>query len=48
MTLIDLAYKNELDPGDYLDFLLDNIKDKSFEALLPRSQFYKSKNKLSG
>lgn len=29
MTLIDLAYENELDPRDYLEFLIDNIKDKS-------------------
>ena len=39
MTLIDLAYENELDPKDYLEFLLDNIKDKNFQALLPQSQF---------
>ena len=46
MTLIDLAYENELDPRDYLEFLLDNIKDKKSEELLPWSQFYKQKNKL--
>ena len=48
MTLIDLAYENELDPRDYLEFLLDNIKDKKYEELLPWSQFYKRKNKLRG
>ena len=40
-TLIDLAYENELDPRDYLEFLLEDVKDKGFAALLSRPNFCK-------
>ena len=45
-TLIDLAYENELDPRDYLEFLLEDVKDKGFAALLSRPNFCK-KTKLN-
>ncbi len=44
ITLIDLAYENELDPRDYLEFLLEDVKGKGFAALLSRPNFCKKQN----
>lgn len=46
MTLIDFAYINDIDPRDYLEFLLDNVSKRSFEELLPRNEEIKRKYKF--
>ena len=48
MTLIKLAHEDGLYPRDYLEFPLDNIKDKSFEALCLGLDFTKAKINLGG
>lgn len=35
LTLIDLGYINKLDPIEYLEYVLNNVKSEDFESLLP-------------
>lgn len=41
LTIIDLAYVNDLDPRAYLELLLNNVNKQSFDHLLPWSSFIK-------
>ncbi len=41
LTIIDLAYVNDIDPRAYLEIVLNNVKKQSFDNLLPWSSFIK-------
>ena len=43
LTIIDLAYENGVDPRAYLEYVLDNVRFKDFEKLLPWSKEIKEK-----
>ena len=38
LTVLDLAYENGIDPRDYLEYVLNNVKKLSFDELLPRNE----------
>ena len=41
LTIIDLAYVNDIDPRAYLELVLNNVNKQSFDNLLPWSSFIK-------
>lgn len=38
LTILDLAYENKIDPREYLEYVLNNIRTLPFERLLPWSK----------